>query len=284
MKSGPFRLGLIGYPLGHSFSPRLHRAALQSINLAGDYTLFPIPPLPEGQAALRSLLDDLRAGRLDGLNVTIPHKPSVLPLLDEMSPAVRAIGAANTLWMRDGKLVGDNTDIPGFLADLASLVTLPLQGDALVLGAGGSARAVIYALAQSGGRVFIAARRLEQAQSLAAELQPRVSGPLMPLDMHELSQALPACRLVVNTTPLGMHPNPAPCPWPENIPFPPGTAVYDLVYNPPETTLFRRARAGGLAAATGGGMLIEQAALAFERWTGVSPSRQAMTHAFTLGG
>lgn len=269
----PLSLGLTGHPLGHSLSPQLHHAALAALGLPGEYRLYPVPPLPEGRAALAELLERLRAGALHGLNVTIPHKQAVLPLLDALTPAARAVGAANTLYLREGRLWGENTDAPGFLADLRARLGdhLPAQGgSALVLGAGGSARAVVYALAASGWQVRLAARRPTQAAELAAafraaDLPGRLS--VCGLSAEDLL-ACPGVDLIVNTTPLGMSPNPAASPWPAEAPFPPGVALYDLVYNPRETQLVREARAAGLPAVTGLGMLVEQAALALEIWTG----------------
>lgn len=269
----PFlRLGLIGWPLGHSLSPRLHAAALSAAGLQGEYRLYPVPPLPGGAIALSGLLGDLRQGRLDGLNVTIPHKQSVLPLLGELSAAARAIGAANTLYFRQGKLVGDNTDAPGFLADLARL---GFGGqNALVLGAGGSARAVCFALLGAGWQVTVTARRFEQAGSLAASLSA-ASAPLHALPLEPATLTRPF-SLIINTTPLGMSPDVGASPWPDGVPFPTGAAVYDLVYNPAETALVRSARRAGLCAATGLGMLVEQAALSFELWTGKNVPRAAL--------
>ena len=111
-------LGLIGYPLGHSLSPQLHNAALKAMDIAGEYHLHPIPPLPEGRADLDALLDRLVSGEIHGLNVTIPHKQTVIPLLDELTASARSIGAVNTIFLRDGKLTGHNTDAPGFLGGL----------------------------------------------------------------------------------------------------------------------------------------------------------------------
>jgi shikimate dehydrogenase len=263
--SHPYRLGLLGYPLGHSYSPRLHRAALVRLGLDGEYGLYPVPPGDE--AALAALLDELRRGEIDGLNVTIPHKQAVIPLLDDLTPLARAVGAVNTLYTRGFRLVGDNTDVPGFLADLnASLgaVAEP-PGPALVLGAGGSARAVAYGLSSVGWQVQIAARRLDQAEALAASLP--APGQSLALIPETLAALTPAPRLIVNTTPLGMSPAVEGCPWPAQVPFPLGAAVYDLVYNPPETALLHRARAANLPAAGGLGMLIAQASLSFACWT-----------------
>jgi shikimate dehydrogenase len=271
--------GLIGYPLGHSLSPQLHQAAFKALGLEGRYRLFPIAPMPEGEAPLRALLETLRAGDLDGLNVTIPHKQAVIPWLDELSPVAQAVGAVNTLFRRGNRLCGDNTDVPGFLADLRSVGVDPTLADfALVLGAGGSARAVVYALLQSGWAVTLAARRPGVTLGYAGQ-----SISAVPLTLQALRPLIKDCRLIVNTTPVGMTPQVDASPWPEDLPFPPGAAVYDLVYNPPVTRLVQQARQAGRVAGTGLGMLVEQAALSFERWVGQAPSIQAMRQAVDPG-
>jgi shikimate dehydrogenase len=279
-----YQLGLIGYPLTHSLSPRIHTAALQTCGLHGGYSLFPISP--DDAQRLKDLLARLRNGELHGLNVTIPHKQTIIKYLDELTPTAQAIGAVNTIYLRDNKLIGDNTDAPGFLADLRKFLPespSPILGEglgvrekssivncqsSLVLGAGGSARAVVHALLNDGWNVTIAARRLEQAGQLAA------SFPNSHLPITHLDDLRPLTfDLLVNTTPLGMFPNTATSPLPENLSLPSNAFVYDLVYNPRETELVRRARSQGLQAATGLGMLIEQAALAFQLWTGHNPPR-----------
>ena len=281
-----YQLGLIGYPLGHSLSPKIHSAALSACGLPGTYSLFPIAP--EDKQGLKDLLARVRAGEVHGLNVTIPHKQNVIELMDELTQTAKSIGAVNTIYMRDNKLIGDNTDAPGFLADLKKFLNLEcrsllsdmqeqvpaLQKKALVLGAGGSARAVVYALVNDGWGVTIAARRFEQAQQLADSF---ANYQLPITNLANLS--ISTFQLIVNTTPLGMTPNTETSPLPENTVLSKNTFVYDLVYNPRETKLVRDARAQGLSASTGLGMLIEQAALAFEKWTGAKADRDAMQKA-----
>lgn len=268
------KLGLIGYPLGHSLSPKIHTAALRACGLQGDYSLFPIHP--DDQNGLKELLTRVRAGEIHGLNVTIPHKQNVIELMDELTPTAKAIGAVNTIYLREGKLIGDNTDAAGFLADLKKGIGNRESGkSAVVLGAGGSARAVVYALLNDGWDVTISARRLEQAQQLAASFtncELRITTfNLQPLTFD----------LIVNTTPLGMTPNTESSPLPENLSLPANAFVYDLVYNPRETKLVKAARAQGLHATTGLGMLIEQAALSFEMWTGHIPPRETLFNSVT---
>ena len=270
-----FKLGLIGYPLGHSLSPRLHTAALQACGLEGDYSLFPI--VPDDRQSLKELLSRVRSGEVQGLNVTIPHKQNVLPLLDELTPTAESIGAVNVIYLRDQKLIGDNTDAQGFLSDLNKfLATGPRRHgelSALVLGAGGSARAIVYALVNDGWNVTIAARRLEQAQGLAQSLP---NYELSIIDYEPSTFQFSSVQLIVNTTPIGMTPNIDESPLPKNMKVSKHTFIYDLVYSPRETKLVKESRAQGLHATTGLGMLIEQAALAFNLWTGYKPSLEKM--------
>jgi len=273
------RLGLIGYPVSHSLSPKIQNAALKACGLEGDYSLFPIAP--DDMRALQDLLDRVRLGEITGLNVTIPHKQNVIRFMDELTPTAQAIGAVNTIYMRESKLIGDNTDAPGFLADLKKFVNKETRkqgnSNALVLGAGGSARAVVYALLNDGWDVTIAARRIEQAQQLANSIP---NHKLRITNYKNLLTTLQSLifnlSLIVNTTPLGMTPNVDQSPLPENLSLPSNAFIYDLVYNPRETKLVRDARSQGLKATTGLGMLIEQAALSFELWTGETPSREIM--------
>jgi shikimate dehydrogenase len=283
-----YTLGLTGFPLSHSLSPKLHTAALKAAGLEGSYSLFPVDPARPDELA--ALLERVRGGEIHGLNVTIPHKKAVIPLLDKLSETAKAIGAVNTIYAQNGRLIGDNTDAAGFWADLSPHLispkfqrtefrggtNLPLphfrvskmgeDGRGLVLGAGGSARAVVFALKAHGWDVAVAARRIEQAQALLTEFGLQAA--------QSLDSQTTGFDLLVNTTPLGMTPNIETCAW--DWGFPPRAFVYDLVYNPPETLLMKRARAAGLQTSNGLGMLIEQAALAFELWTGHKADRTAM--------
>jgi shikimate dehydrogenase len=266
------KLGLIGYPVGHSLSPKIQNAALKASGLDGEYSLFPVAP--DDQQALSTLMASVRSGEMTGFNVTIPHKQNVIPLLDELTPTARAIGSVNVIYKRGDKLIGDNTDAPGFLADLKRFLTTETQSSsgmirhgnlsALVFGAGGSARSVVYALCNDGWQLTIAARRVDQAQRLS-----EISRDIRIMEYNFQTLQLSNVQLIVNTTPIGMTPNVDQSPLPENTVFPKQTKIYDLVYNPRETKLVRDARAQGLQATTGLGMLIEQAALGFTLWTGI---------------
>lgn len=268
------KLGLIGYPVGHSLSPKIQNAALKACGLEGGYSLFPVASADT--RALKDLLDRVRFGEITGFNVTIPHKQNVIPFMDELAPTAKAIGSVNIIYMRGAKLIGDNTDAPGFLEDLNRFLAKNQsesvnQKSAIVLGAGGSARSVVYALLNDGWQVTIAARRIEQAQQIAQSFAD-YQLPIVTFTDLQLSTFL----LIVNATPLGMIPNIQQSPLPENTLLAPLTKVYDLVYNPRETRLVKDVRAQGIQATTGLGMLIEQAALGFELWTGYKPPKDIL--------
>jgi shikimate dehydrogenase len=280
------KLGLIGYPVSHSLSPKIQNAALQACGLIGDYCLFPIHP--DDRQGLQEMLNYVLTDEIHGLNVTIPHKHTVIPLLDELTPIARTIGAVNTIYLREKKLIGDNTDVPAFLSDLKRFSTLhgddllanieaqTFRKNALILGAGGGARAAVYALLNDGWQIAISARNMRQAGELADTFQ---NYNLRILDSGVANMDLSKINLVVNTTPVGMTPNIDQSPWPQGLPLPARSAIYDLVYNPRETKLVRDARAQGLYATTGLGMLIEQAALAFKIWTCHDTPREALYEA-----
>lgn len=292
MEPNFYSLGLIGFPLEHSMSPSIHKANLNVLGLAGEYNLYEVPTMPDGKERIGELLKRLRKKEIAGLNVTIPHKKTMIPFLDDLTSPAQDIGAVNTISLSDGKLVGDNTDAPGFSSDLENVMkangyqwkldSSNNEHHALVIGAGGSASAVVYALAKKGWRVTIAARRLKQAQEIAyrysgGDSKTQISA--ITLNKSQINSLELQISLIVNTTPIGMWPNIYDSPWPENMNLPINAIVYDLVYNPSETKFVEESRAAGLIAVTGSGMLIEQAALAFERWTGIPANRDAMRNA-----
>lgn len=272
-----YSLGLVGFPLEHSLSPLLHTAALKAVELKGKYLLYPI--MPADKQGLNTLLARFRRGEIHGLNITIPHKQTVIPLLDELTPTAKAIRAVNTIFKKDGLLFGDNTDAEGFMNDLKKMLRHTTGGTALVLGAGGSARAVVYALLSIGWNVVIAARRKDQADALVSSMKSKTNNVLLRsilLGIEEINPILEQIRLVVNTTPVGMSPHSEFSPWPKNLSLPDDAIVYDLVYNPRQTCFVREALTAGLCAQSGLGMLVEQAALAFSIWTGHVPPRDIM--------
>lgn len=288
-----FSFGLLGYPLEHSLSPLVQEVALQAHGLQGEYKLFPV----SDKRDLPGMIGQLREGTINGLNVTIPYKRAVIKMMDVLSTTASLIGSVNTISFQHNRLVGDNTDADGFNADLARLGWFPeadqLRG-ALVLGAGGAARAIVYALHERGWQLTIAARRIEQAEILMQSLSSDSSGKHMQgmvkaslLNLPSLEGLEPPPDLIINTTPLGMYPDLDASPWPSGLALPSKAAVYDLVYNPAETAFINQAKEAGLQATGGIGMLVEQAARSFEIWTGLVAPRLEMhgsVAAFIKGG
>jgi len=258
------RAGLIGWPVAHSVSPAMHNAAFGALGLDWQYDLLPAPPERFAAAVAAWVAAGYR-----GFNVTIPHKGAALrlPQVRAISPAAEAIGAANTLTVEpDGSLAADNTDWRGFADDLAAGGIAVEGARCLVLGTGGSARAVIYALRAGGAVAITAISRQPGGRDGAA-------------GYGDLARLAPGADLVVNCTPAGMSPDVAASPWPEDVPFPGGAALVDLIYNPPVTRLMADAQAAGARTVGGLGMLVRQGALAFERWTGIAPPLAIMLEA-----
>jgi shikimate dehydrogenase len=265
---------LIGWPAAHSRSPLIHHYWLRKLGLEGGYNIEAIPP--EGFA---EFVLHLKTHGFVGANVTIPHKERALALTRPDERA-RAVGAANTLWYEDGELRSTNTDIEGFINNLDACAPGWDQAtnDALVLGAGGASRAVVFGLVERGvKRVYLANRTLERARALADQFGAQVH----PVSWDAIGEWLPRVDLLVNTTSLGMHGQPA-----LGIDvgrLPPHAVVADLVYVPLETPLLAAARARGLKTADGLGMLLHQAVRGFELWFGqrprVTPELRALVEA-----
>ena len=257
------RCFIIGHPVAHSRSPMIHGHWLAEHGLAGSYERVDVPP-----AEVPAFIARLRAGEFVGGNVTVPNKEVVLALLDEVSETARGMGAANTLWMEGGTLRGDNTDAYGFLAHLDACVPgwAARSGTALILGAGGAARAVIHGLAErSLSRIVLVNRSPERAAELAASFP----GTVEARPWQHAAEFVGQSDLIVNTTSLGMHGQP-----PLEIDLSalrPGTIVDDIVYVPLETPLLAEARRRGGIPVDGLGMLLHQAVPGFERWFGVRP-------------
>ncbi len=275
MIDGKTRLvGLIGWPVEHSLSPRMHNAAFERLSLNWCYV-----PMPVASERLRDALRGLVCLGFAGVNVTIPHKQAVVACLDEATPEVRYIGAANTIVFQEGRAIGHNTDVYGFLAALREIGFSPQGRRAAVLGAGGAARAVVYALASSGSRVAVLNRSQQRAQALVEDLSaefPSAALKALPLTVECLEQHAAAADLLVNTTSVGMWPEPDRCPWPEELALPSHLTVFDLVYSPPETELLKKAVSVGAKSVGGLGMLVHQGAAAFRLWTGREPPVEVM--------
>lgn len=261
---------MIGHPVRHSLSPRLHNAGFEALGLDWRYVAFDVAP-GAGAAAIAGM----RALGIDGLNVTMPHKADVAAAVDRLSPEASKLGAVNTVVPVGGQLVGHNTDGVGFLASLTDAGVDPAGRRCLVVGAGGAARAVALALAGAGAvEIVIAARRPEAAAAVAA-LAPGVirAGTTDEAD---------AASLVVNATPIGMGATPGTggAGWPVDVArLGAGQIVVDLVYDPVETALLVEAAARGALAVAGTGMLLHQAAAAFRLWTGLEAPVAAMSAA-----
>jgi shikimate dehydrogenase len=252
---------LIGWPAAHSRSPLIHHYWLRTLGIEGGYNIEAVPPEGFAQFLLR-----LSAHGFVGANVTLPHKERALALTVPDARA-RAVGAANTLWYEGRELRSTNTDIEGFINNLdASARAWDGIEDALVLGAGGSSRAVVFGLVERGiKRVHLANRTIERAQALADQFGETVH----PIAWETIGETLPRAGLLVNTTSLGMHGQPV---LSLDVGLLPSHAIVaDLVYVPLETPLLAAARARGLKTADGLGMLLHQAVRGFELWFGRRP-------------
>ncbi|MBR0968302.1 shikimate dehydrogenase [Bradyrhizobium diazoefficiens] len=252
---------LIGWPAAHSRSPLIHHYWLRTLGIAGGYVIEAVPP-----DDLRDFVLRLSLRGFVGANVTIPHKESVLAL---SAPDARAsaVGAANTLWFEAGELRSTNTDVEGFINNLdACAPGWDEAEEALVLGAGGSSRAVIFGLRERGiRRIHLANRTLARAEALASQFGPNVH----PVRWEAIDEVLPRARLLVNTTSLGMKGQPSLDI--ELARLPQAAVVADLVYVPLVTPLLAAAQARGLKTADGLGMLLHQAVRGFELWFGRRP-------------
>jgi shikimate dehydrogenase len=269
-------VGVIGDPVKHSLSPQMHNAAFASLGL--DYVYVPFHIRPDDLCAA---IKGFKAINIVGINVTIPHKQSVMPFLDVTSREAELIGAVNTLTFKEGGIYGDNTDVPGFMRAIRETgLDVSQGGSAVVLGAGGAARAIVVALALAGLRsIVIANRTVSKALALATDLSEKtgVSLSVLGLDDARLPNAVATSQLIVNTTSASMdvsHPlliNPD---WLE-----PQSIVYDVVYTPSETRLLQVAAERGCQSIGGLGMLLYQGAIALEIWTHATAPIETMRQA-----
>ncbi len=255
-------LYLLGYPLSHSVSPAMQNAALHARGLyAIRYIKNPMPP-----AKMREMILALRAPHCLGANVTVPHKQTIMPHLDELTARAREIGAVNTILKQDGKLIGDNTDAYGFLQALRVRRVNPQGARVAIFGAGGAAAAAAFALAQADVREIIFLNRtLTRSVALADRLNKKF--PFLALALNDWD-ALAQTQLIINATSVGMAPQADASPAPRDFVFAKHAIAFDLVYNPPATQFLRDARQHGARAIGGLEMLVYQGARAFELWTG----------------
>ena len=270
-------VGVIGDPVEHSRSPQMHNAAFAKAGL--DYVYVPFHVRPDD---LADAIAGFKATNIVGINVTLPHKPAVIPHLTSISREAELIGAVNTLTFANGKIHGDNTDAPGVLKALEENgnMSVPVGENVVVLGAGGAARAVVVALALRGvASITIANRTVEKAIALAEEMdrQTGVSMQGMGLADERLPLMIRQSKLLVNTATTSMdvtQPLLISADW-----LQPNTIVYDIVYTPPVTPLMQAATERGCRTLGGVGMLVHQGAIAFEKWTGVTPCTETMRQA-----
>ena len=259
--------GLIGYPVSHSLSPRIHEYWIKEHGLDADYKLFTTAP-----ARLRQTMLHMRKKNVAGVNITIPHKQAVIEYLDGMDETAKTIGAVNTVINKSGKFIGSNTDAYGFITNLREGLTGKPDGDigahlkhVVVLGAGGATRAIIVALKEAGaGLITVTNRSADKADALASEFH------IAALPWEVRSEMLAEATLLINSTSLGMeHQSELTI---DLTLLPASAAVHDIVYAPLETELLKKARLRGHQAVDGFGMLLYQAQAAFKAWHGVEPA------------
>lgn len=262
--------GVIGDPIGHSMSPDMHNDAFQSLSMDAHYHAFQIE-----KKDLEAAVLGMKAIGISGFNVTVPHKTAIMPLLDEVDPLAQAIGAVNTVVLDNGRFIGYNTDGEGFLAGLE----VEYDGNVidkriLLLGAGGSARAIYYTLSQKGAmHIDIGNRTLEKAEELKKRCPYPVKTSLLTLD--EAAEKLADYDIIIQTTSIGMSPNVEAMPISlDNLH--PDAFVADIIYNPIETAFMKEAKVRGAKSQNGAKMLSFQGALAFEKWTGILPEPSRM--------
>ena len=267
---------LLGWPARHSASPRMHNAAFREQGLDLVYLAAPTPP-----GSLAGVVAALGTIGAVGANVTVPHKRAVVDLCDEVTDEAALIGAVNTLVWQDGRLLGDNTDARGLGHDLERAIAPARAARWLLLGTGGAALAAAVAIGRLGGALAVAGRRADAAASVAALAGQAGAVSTEVVDVADGPALAAACRqarVVVNATPLGMAGERLPDPLHE---LTADQAVYDLVYGH-ATPFLASARSRGVAAHDGLGMLLGQAALSYQRWTGVSAPREVMAAALDL--
>lgn len=264
--------GVTGWPVDHSLSPAMHNAGFAALAMDAVYVPFPIAP-ENLEPAVRGLF----AAGVAGLNVTIPHKETMLAVVDDLSPIAAAVGAVNTVWLDRGVLRGDNTDVAGLMR-AAARDGVRLDGKVVVLGAGGAAKAAVQAVMLSGGEAVVLNRTVERAEELANaantlwEAERVEPGALYEADA---AVALREASVLINATSVGLgRPDDTPFPWKHLLR--PELYVFDTIYAPAETRLLREAQAAGCRTRNGLAMLVEQGAESFRIWTHREPAVEAM--------
>ena len=266
--------GIIGYPVGHSLSPQMYEAAFK----AAGFPNYNYIPLQIHSAKLYFAVEGLKGLDFRGFNVTIPHKTNILKYLDAIDSDAMVIGAVNTVVNDGGMLTGYNTDVAGFLAALAEANFLPEDCHAVMLGAGGAARAILWGLCKKRAEfVTIGARNPQKADALAKDFLSYGNVEGFDWNSDEFKELMQSADILINTTPLGMFPNVDDMPPVDLKLLPEGALVYDIIYNPVETKLLRTAKELGYPTLNGASMLLLQAQEAYRLYTEQLPDMKVMT-------
>lgn len=267
------KLAVIGNPISHSKSPVMHQAALDHLNIKGSYDKVCLE-----EAELEHFFSNVRSGDYHGLNVTLPFKEKVLPFVDDVTELAKDIGAINTIYFQDQKLIGDNTDGPGYWNSLIEDTGFEAQDKVvIILGCGGASKAICFSLLSKGfKKIILCNRKLDRAQNLCQTLSTKTSSQMDFIGWDVLSTMVP--DLIINTTSLGLENNP----WTDTSfikKYPKTCLVSDIVYHPMQTEFLRAASKYSLKTHYGLGMLIHQGALAFEKFTGQKAPLKVMRKA-----
>lgn len=270
-------LGIFGYPISHTLSPAMHNAVIKALGLDMVYLPFEVKP-----SSLKEAINGIKSLGIIGVNITIPHKEAVIRFLDDISEEARLVGAVNTIVNKDRKLVGHNTDGSGYIASLKEELGFnPKSKRIIIIGAGGAARGILVALAiKKPKAITVANRTLSRAVSLIKTFKEKFSDTkfeAIGIDDKMLKMSFNSADLLVNTTSVGMKQSKA-----LKIPLetlPKVAIVSDIIYNPLETALLKKAAKLGLATHSGLGMLIHQGARSFKLWTGFDAPIEVMRRA-----
>jgi shikimate dehydrogenase len=267
-------VGLLGNPLGHSFSPAMHNKAFETLGL--NYFYLPIEVTAED---LPTVAAGIAKMNFAGYNVTIPHKVHIMDCLDAIDPLAQAIGAVNTVVLENGRTTGYNTDGEGFVRSLEAESGITVDGKRyFILGSGGAARAIAMTLAFKGAqKIYLCNRTEQKAHDLSAEINTKVSpsSEVVPMDPARMADTVRRADVLVNTTSIGMHPEENRIPIDDDL-IPSGVIVSDIVYNPPRTKLLQAAEAKACKTVPGLGMLVYQGTEGFRKWTGAEPPVEVM--------
>lgn len=276
----PLWLGIFGWPAAHSKSPQMHEAAARALGIDLRYERFEVAPEDLAET-VRTKHDE----GIDGYNLTVPHKEAIMALLDDLASAARAIGAVNTVVRAGDRYVGYNTDAPGLVRSLEEAHVELGEAHAVVLGAGGAARAAVVGLSGAGAsRVTVLSRRLEQGEELVRSLGGHLECELVAAPLGRAGKHFTTATVVVQATSATLGSNPGAREFAESLPMeslPADAAVLDMVYEPLKTAVLERAEARGLQIVDGLGMLLHQGAIAFEMWTGFEPPLDVMRAALS---